>query len=89
MEKDKPLLESEFRKIFVAQFGLMLDMLVTIGTLNAVLADQGVLPLDKMKEARRIVENLPKVVALRQLASEIQDPASILELLKNFQGPIQ
>jgi hypothetical protein len=67
----------------------MLDMLVTIGTLNAVLADQGVLPLDKMKEARRIVENLPKVVALRQLASEIQDPASILELLKNFQGPIQ
>jgi hypothetical protein len=67
----------------------MLDMLVTIGTLNYVLAGQGLLPLDKMDEARQIVERLPKVVSLRKLASEIRDPASILELLRNFEGPIQ
>ena len=67
----------------------ILDMLVTIGTLNAVLADQGVLPMEKMTEARSIVERLPKLVTLRKLVSEIQDSPSISDILKNFHGTIQ
>jgi hypothetical protein len=57
--------------------------------LNAVLADQGVLPLDKMKLARQIVEKDPRTVMLRDSLSQIQDFQSIEDILKNFQGPIQ
>jgi hypothetical protein len=57
--------------------------------LNAVLADQGVLPLDKMKLARQIVEKDPRTVMLRDSLSQIQDVQSIEDILKNFQGPIQ
>jgi hypothetical protein len=57
--------------------------------LNAVLADQGVLPLDKMKLARQIVEKDPRTVMLRDSLSQIQDFQSIEDILRNFQGPIQ
>jgi hypothetical protein len=87
--ESQPVLESDLKKIVVAQLHLMLDLMITIGTLNAVLADQGVLPLEKMKEARRIVENLPKVATLRKQLAEIQDSSSIVDILENFQGTIQ
>jgi hypothetical protein len=89
MDQDRPLTESEFKKILTVQMDTILDMLVTIGTLNAVLADQGVLPMEKMTEARSIVERLPKLVTLRKLVSEIQDSPSISDILKNFHGTIQ
>ena len=89
MENNKPLLESEFRKILTAQMNLILDMMVTIGTLNVVLADRGQLPLDQMKEARQIFESLPKTIELRRLIDDIHHSASIDEILKKFEGTVQ
>ena len=86
---DKPLTESEFRQIFAAQMTIRLDMLVTIGTLNYVLAGQRLLPLTQMEEARKMIEGSPRTVQLRKFVSEIRESSSILEFLKNFQGPVQ
>ena len=87
--QDKPVSESEFRKIFVVQMQIMIDMLVTIGTLNYVLAGQGVLPEEELKLARPIVERLPKTVMLRKLADEILGSVSIHDILEKFEGTIQ
>ena len=85
MDQDKALSESEFRTIFVLLINLMIESTVTIGALCAL----SEIPPEKLRLARKAFEEHPRFVELRKRLAEIQDSASILEFLRNFEGPIQ
>lgn len=88
MDQEKQVSESEFRNLFVAQMHIIIDLMVTVGTVTSVLGAD-LLPVGQMETARKIVENLPKTKELRKLVDEIRGSASTLEFLRKFQGTVQ
>jgi hypothetical protein len=89
MDQDKPLSESEFRTILVLLINLMIESTITVGALSALLEEKGTIQPGRLRWARKEFEKDPRFVELRKRLAEIQDSASILEFLRNFEGPPQ
>jgi hypothetical protein len=89
MNSDQFVSHQEFRNGIILQLQLAMETAMLIGSLHRALLQKRVISQSDFEAAREKVKVDPLILRVQELIAKLRGSASVEDILRDFEGPLQ